>query len=124
MATAEPLLNGSNGIHMHSPQLDGPDGPVPPTPNPASVTPAPPFDAGALRAYLAVLLPVLLGASPADLEPLLDAEFTERAPRFAAEGGGPLYVVKVKGDVEGAFVCCSISPTCFQLLTILFALFF
>ena len=105
MATAEPLLNGSNCIHAHSPQLDGPDSGAPPTPNPAAAPP-PPFDADALRAYLSVLLPVLLGTPPTDIEPIFDEDFAERAARFAAEGGGPLYVVKVKDDVEGAFCAC------------------
>lgn len=105
MATIEPppLTNGnSNGIH--SPALDGPsaaDGA--PSTSAATAAAAVPFDAGALRTYLASLLPVLLGAAPAELEGLFDEAFDERAARFAAEGGGPLYVVKVKDDVEGMY---------------------
>lgn len=116
MATAEPYLNGnSNGFHAlaHSPQLDGSDNGMPPTPNPgagpaSATTPAVPFDSGALRAYLAVLLPVLLSASPEDVESVFDVDFAERSARFAGEGGPPLYVVKTKDDVEGALFCAKV----------------
>ena len=66
---------------------------------PANV--APPFDNDLLRAYLLQLLPPLLGASPEELEDqILGSDFEELASRFAAEGGGPLYVVKVKEEVD------------------------
>ena len=44
----------------------------------------------------------MLGASLDELEAIFDDEFEERASRFAAEGGGVIYVVKVKDESEGA----------------------
>ncbi|KAI0055925.1 cytoplasmic dynein heavy chain 1 [Artomyces pyxidatus] len=58
------------------------------------------FDSSAFRAYLLSLLPPVLGASPADLESIFDDEFDERVARFAGEGGGVIYVVKKKDEVE------------------------
>lgn len=47
----------------------------------------------------------MLGASLQEIQECVDdAEFEDRVQRFAAEGGGPLYVVKVKDEAEGA--CC------------------
>jgi dynein heavy chain 1 len=46
----------------------------------------------------------MLGASLEEVQECLeDPDFEERVQRFAGEGGGPLYVVKVKDDVEGAW---------------------
>ncbi|KAH8120488.1 cytoplasmic dynein heavy chain 1 [Phellopilus nigrolimitatus] len=73
------------------------DGPAPPTP----AAPASTFDAAVMRSYFLALLPTVLGAPPDELgAQLFDADFAERVARFAAEGGGPLYVVKMKDEVE------------------------
>ena len=75
---------------------DGTDGTTNSTP--ASV----PFDASILRDYLLALLPPMFGAQKGELEAqIFDPEFEERVARFAAEGGNPLYVVKVRDEVEG-----------------------
>lgn len=69
------------------------------------VTPSYSYDASVLRSYLLSLLPPILGSPTEDLEySLFDGEFDERVARFAAEGGGPLYVVKVKDEVEGTLL--------------------
>jgi len=47
------------------------------------------------------LLPPVLGALPEELVALFDEEFDERVVRFTAEGGGVIYVVKTKDEVEG-----------------------
>lgn len=74
---------------------DGPD--VATNPAPATA----PFDASIMREYLLALLPPMFGAQPRELETqIFDPEFEERVARFAAEGGGPLYVVKAKDEVE------------------------
>ncbi|KAI5123732.1 hypothetical protein M0805_000325 [Coniferiporia weirii] len=94
MATMEPpvaLAASTNGTLPHG---DGPDAAAP---APA----APAFDTAVLRTYLLALLPAVLGAPLEDLErQLFNADFDERAARFVVEGGGPLYVVKVKDGVE------------------------
>ncbi|EPQ61281.1 dynein heavy chain protein 2 [Gloeophyllum trabeum ATCC 11539] len=46
------------------------------------------------------VLPPLMAASPQDLESIFDDDFDERVSRFAAEGGGAMYVVKTKDEVE------------------------
>ena len=46
----------------------------------------------------------MLGASSDELEAIFEDDFEERASRFAAEGGGAIYVVKVKDESEGACV--------------------
>jgi hypothetical protein len=101
MATAEPLRSpslstSSNGIIPHD------------TPNPITNTSTngpidqPPFDSSVFRSYLLALLPPVLGAPPSELESIFeDDEFDERVSRFAAEGGGVIYVVKVRDEVEG-----------------------
>ena len=65
------------------------------------VDPPPPFDVSIFRSYLLSLLPPVLGAYPEELLSLFDDEFEEKVSRFAAEGGGVIYVVKVKDDTEG-----------------------
>ncbi len=68
-----------------------------------TLTPTVTFDASLMRAFLLSLLPPVMGVSKEELvDSLFDAEFEERVSRFASEGGGPLYVVKVKGEGEGA----------------------
>ncbi|TDL28910.1 hypothetical protein BD410DRAFT_738739 [Rickenella mellea] len=80
-------LTPTNGVHALA--ADGP------------VTPPATFDSAPIRAFLLLLLPPMLGASQEDLEDsLFDYEFEERISRFAAEGGGPLYVVKHKDEAE------------------------
>ncbi|THH07940.1 hypothetical protein EW145_g3047 [Phellinidium pouzarii] len=95
------LAAQTNGTHIH---MDGPDaGIVAPTAAAAAAAAAaaPAFDPAVLHSYLLALLPALLGAAPDDLEhQLFEADFDERVARFAGEGGGPLYVVKVKDEVE------------------------
>ena len=60
------------------------------------------FDTSVFRQYLLALLPPVLGATPDDLEEtLFDPEFDDRVIKFAAEGGGVVYVVKVKHDLGG-----------------------
>ncbi|KAG9310418.1 dynein heavy chain, N-terminal region 1-domain-containing protein [Chiua virens] len=80
---APPLTSStSNGV---------PDGPVD--------TP-PPFDVSLFRSYLLSLLPPVLGTYPEELVSLFDDEFEEKVSRFASEGGGVIYVVKVKEEAE------------------------
>lgn len=47
------------------------------------------------------LLPPVLGALPEDFVSMFDEEFDERVTRFAAEGGGVIYVVKTRDEAEG-----------------------
>lgn len=67
------------------------------------------FDTSVFRQYLLALLPPVLGATPDELEEtLFDSEFDDRVTKFAAEGGGVVYVVKIKHDLGGtrpAHVC-------------------
>ena len=86
--------NGSNGLVPHE------NGSAEPSPT------IQPFDATVFRSYLTSLLPPVLGASLDELEAIFDDEFEERASRFAAEGGGVIYVVKVKDESEGACPVC------------------
>ncbi|KAI0727592.1 dynein heavy chain, N-terminal region 1-domain-containing protein [Fomitopsis betulina] len=65
-----------------------------------SDSPASAFDTSVFREYLLALLPPMIGAVPADLESLSDDEFDERVQKFAGEGGGVIYVVKRKDEVE------------------------
>ncbi|OJA13661.1 hypothetical protein AZE42_12591 [Rhizopogon vesiculosus] len=46
------------------------------------------------------LLPPVLGALPEGLIALFYEEFYEQVTRFAAEGGGVIYVVKIKNEAE------------------------
>ncbi|KAI0042887.1 hypothetical protein FA95DRAFT_1563857 [Auriscalpium vulgare] len=70
------------------------------------------FDSGPFRAYLLQLLPPILGASHDDIESMFDDEFEGRVARYAGEGGGVVYVVKRKDDVED-----DMPPTYSYLLT-------
>ena len=84
--SAPPLTSStSNGVPAH-------DGPV---------DAHPPFDVSVFRSYLLSLLPPVLGAYPEELFSLFEDEFEEKVSRFAAEGGGVIYVVKVKEEAEG-----------------------
>jgi dynein heavy chain 1 len=65
------------------------------------IEPSSTFDTSLFRSYLLALLPPVIGASPAELQSLFDDEFEDRVSRFAAEGGGVIYVVKVKEESEG-----------------------
>jgi dynein heavy chain 1 len=102
MATAEllrsnSLTTGMNGLIPHDPSTsNNTNGPIE-----SSVSQSQPFDSSIFRTYLLSLLPPVLGASPEELESLFDEEFEERVSRFAAEGGGVIYVVKVRDDAEG-----------------------
>ncbi|KAG2064001.1 cytoplasmic dynein heavy chain 1 [Suillus decipiens] len=78
-----PLTN-SNGALPHDSPVDTP----------------PPFDTSVFRTYLESLLPPVLGTQPEELVGLFDEEFDERVTRFAAEGGGVIYVVKTKDETE------------------------
>ena len=71
---------------------------VPPHDSPVD---APPFDVSLFRSYLLSLLPPVLGAFPEELVSLFDDEFGEKVSRFAADGGGVIYVVKAKEETEG-----------------------
>lgn len=85
---APPLTSSiSNGVPAH----DGPvDAPLP-------------FDVSLFHSYLLSLLPPVLGAFPEELLSLFDDEFAEKVSRFAADGGGVIYVVKAKEDTDGEF---------------------
>ncbi|KAI0259332.1 cytoplasmic dynein heavy chain 1 [Gloeopeniophorella convolvens] len=84
-------VNGTNGINGN--------GTIPhdeqPTPAPSTS-----FDTSIFRAYLLSLLPPVLGATQDDIESIFDGEFDERITRFAGEGGGVIYVVKRRDEVE------------------------
>lgn len=100
-APAPPLTpltptNPTNGVLPH------PDGQSAPPPAAA-------FDPALMQRYLLSLLPPIFGASSEELEAMLfDAEFEDRVTRFASESGGPLYVVKVKDEVEGMLIILSL----------------
>ncbi|KAK0199499.1 dynein heavy chain, N-terminal region 1-domain-containing protein [Desarmillaria ectypa] len=70
------------------------------TNEPPTVEPTVSFDPEIFRAYLLALLPPLIGAAPAELDSLFDEEFNDRVARFSSEGGGVIYVVKAKDEVE------------------------
>ncbi|KAL5495533.1 DYN1_2 [Sanghuangporus weigelae] len=93
-APSMPLTPPTNGTHT----LGSADALV----DGASTTPAAStFDPSLMRSYLLALLPPIFGASQSEIdEQVFDAEFDERVTRFAGEGGGPLYVVKRKEEVE------------------------
>ncbi|KAG1741853.1 dynein heavy chain, N-terminal region 1-domain-containing protein [Suillus paluster] len=78
-----PLTN-SNGALPHDSPVDTP----------------PSFDTSLFRSYLMSLLPPVLGAQPEEFVSLFDEEFDERVTRFAAEGGGVIYVVKTRDEAE------------------------
>ncbi|KAE9394324.1 dynein heavy chain protein 2 [Gymnopus androsaceus JB14] len=88
----EPPINGTNGNGIHNDST--------PPPNEPTVAF---FDPEIFRSYLLALLPPVIGALPSDLEDLFDHEFDERVTRFAGEGGGVLYVVKSKDEVEDIY---------------------
>lgn len=60
------------------------------------------FDPVIFRNYLLALLPPVLGATQDELEDsLFDQGFDELAAKYASEGGGVIYVAKVREDSEG-----------------------
>ncbi|KAI0089933.1 dynein heavy chain, N-terminal region 1-domain-containing protein [Irpex rosettiformis] len=90
MALVEPPL--TNGNHINGTNgISTPDGPT---------EPAIPFDPAIFRSYLLALLPPLIAATPEDVELLFDEDFDARVTRFAGEGGGVIYIVKKKDEVE------------------------
>lgn len=94
MATLEPPTAPLTPLTPTNGTLPPVDGPVTPT--------ASTFDPALMRAYLLTLLPAVFGTPREELEDqIVDSEFEERVTRFAGEGGGPLYVVKVKDEAEG-----------------------
>ena len=88
LEVSQPPVTTTNGVTNGS-MHDGP------------VEPAISFDPEIFRVYLLALLPPLLGATPLELEYLFDDEFEERVHKFAAEGGGTIYVVKKREEAEG-----------------------
>lgn len=91
-----------------SPAMSTPDVPTTPLtnsngalPHDSPVDTPPPFDTSLFRTYLVSLLPPVLGALPEDFVSMFDEEFDERVTRFAAEGGGVIYVVKTRDEAEG-----------------------
>lgn len=93
--------NGTTNGHV---ALDssqhGINGVEPSTSSPAQ-QPAIPFDTSVFKSYLEALLPPVLGASSIELQDGIfsDPEFDERVTKFAAENGGPIYVVKIKENL-------------------------
>lgn len=73
-----------------------------PEPTTNGTHPALVLEPDAFKAYLLLLVPALLGASPEELEAtLFDSEFEERVARFSTESGGAIYVSKLKvADVD------------------------
>ncbi len=67
------------------------------------VEPTVSFDPEVFRTYLLALLPPVIGATLAELDSLFDDEFNDRVARFSSEGGGVVYVVKAKDEVEGTY---------------------
>lgn len=67
------------------------------------VEPSSSFDPAIFQSYLQALLPPVIGASPTELDAIFDNEFNDRVMRFASEGGGVIYVVKAKDEVDGMF---------------------
>ncbi|KAI6146941.1 cytoplasmic dynein heavy chain 1 [Pisolithus thermaeus] len=58
---------------------------------------APPtFDVSMFKSYLLSLLPPILGTSSEELFSLFDDEFEERVTQFTADGGGMIYIIKIK----------------------------
>jgi len=92
-ANVSPTLTTSNGTLPHD--------------SPVDTTPPPAFDVSLFCSYLLSLLPLVLGASPEELVLLFDDEFEERVIRFAADGGGVMYIVKVTEKSEGEYAYCS-----------------
>ncbi|KAF8919991.1 dynein heavy chain [Mucidula mucida] len=64
------------------------------------VEPSSSFDPAIFQSYLQALLPPVIGASPTELDAIFDNEFNDRVMRFASEGGGVIYVVKAKDEVD------------------------
>ncbi|KAI6102804.1 dynein heavy chain, N-terminal region 1-domain-containing protein [Pisolithus sp. B1] len=48
------------------------------------------------KSYLLSILPPVLGTSSEELFSLFDDEFEERVTRFTADGGGMIYIIKIK----------------------------
>jgi hypothetical protein len=59
------------------------------------------FDSSLFRSYLVSLLPPVIGALPEEVESIFEDDFQDTISRFAGEGGGVVYVVKRRNDVEG-----------------------
>jgi len=98
MALATQMLteNGLTYPHSLTPEPNGT-----PTPTPSTSTA---FDPELFRSYLLSLLPPVIGATREELEDtLFDPDFDEKVTRFSADGGGVIYVQKVKADAEGMF---------------------
>ncbi|KAG6329098.1 hypothetical protein ID866_9991, partial [Astraeus odoratus] len=87
-ASISPTPTNSNGTLPHDGTVDTP-------------SPHPAFDVSLFRSYLLALLPPVLGASPEELFSLFDDEFEEKVTRFSADGGGVIYIVKMKEESEG-----------------------
>lgn len=93
MTTVETALtNGTGSAHTNGNGSAQPDGPS---------EPVIPFEPSVFAKYLRSLIPPLLGATEEDIETLFDDDFDERVTKFAAEGGGAIYVVKKKEDTGG-----------------------
>ena len=79
--------NGTNGGHHH-------DGLLEPTTQ---------FDLSLFRSYLSALLPPVVGASPEEVDDLVESrDFVETVSKFAAEGPDVIYIVKQRVDLEGS----------------------
>lgn len=80
------------------------------------------FDPGIMRTFLVSLLPPIFGASSEEFEASLfgengsghNTEFEDHVAHFTVEGGGPLYVTKIKEDGEGTRCFISL-PLCAQI---------
>ncbi|OCH94192.1 dynein heavy chain [Obba rivulosa] len=86
--TTPTLPPPTNGVLSNGTSHEGP------------VEPAIAFDPNAFHTFLLALLPPLLGATTEELQSLFDDEFDGRVSRFAMEGGGAIYVVKKRDDVD------------------------
>lgn len=63
------------------------------------------FDTSIFRSYVLALLPPILGAASEEIESLFDEAFDENVSQFATEGGGVIYAVKRKDEVDGSISC-------------------
>ncbi|KAI6112760.1 hypothetical protein F5141DRAFT_1272528 [Pisolithus sp. B1] len=97
--TLMPLMN-SNGILPHD----------------ISAAAAPPtFDMSMFKSYLLSLLPPILGTSSEELFSLFDNEFEERVTQFTADGGGMIYIVKIKEIQKCGHALDPLAPLATQL---------
>jgi hypothetical protein len=89
--------NGHVGLDASQNGINGAE----PSSSSSAQQPAIPFDTSVFKSYLQALLPPVLGASPKELQDGIfnDAEFEDRVVKFAAENGGPIYVVKIKENL-------------------------